>query len=206
MLNNIECADEYDKIARELLEMSDREAVVYGLSMLETAITESLDKRLIPFALSGNNWITKHNSFTMKLKIAYSVGLISEPLYNDLCTIAKIRNVFAHNPSANSVDQEHVSKHISALLTSMNDIIEAMKRSVVENTKNNLGVTYEQISSTMDASFTLRHVISLLYGLIKSDAKYAKIISCNAYHESNQLTLLPPSSHPNPPDGGDGAD
>jgi DNA-binding MltR family transcriptional regulator len=85
-----------EKIEKE----SDRGVVLISAEFIDIFLTNlfkeclNLDKDIKKVILEGPTAIL--NSFSNKIKIAYSIGLIDKNIYENLECVRKIRNMFAH--------------------------------------------------------------------------------------------------------------
>jgi mannitol operon repressor len=91
--------DLFSKFLHEFQHETDRGASILAGSMLDQKLKDILFDFLIDGAptkdlLNGNN--APLGTFSSRLNLAYSLGLISEYEYHDCNIIRKIRNDFAH--------------------------------------------------------------------------------------------------------------
>lgn len=105
-------AKNYINIRLELEKESERGSVLLATSYLENLLEEILRKRLL-----GNK---KHldslfdytgplGTFSSRISLTYSLGIISENEFNDLSIIRKIRNDFSHNPTIIKFSAQKIS-------------------------------------------------------------------------------------------------
>ncbi len=149
----------------ELLNESDRGCVLVGAAMLEQSL-EGLFQHVFK-----NNEIPKKvqsslfdfngalSNFSSKIKLAYSLGFISKRLYEDLETVRKIRNGFAHSTKRVDFTTSPVAAEIEAMHC-IQQFRGKMKR--------------YSISKTMDSKDTPDEVIYRVAGYVK----YAKSLFC----------------------------
>jgi hypothetical protein len=84
---------------REIEVESDRGAVILTASRLDYILGEMLQRFLVPSKHSQTLFKGESaplSSFSARIKMAYALGLISEPEYKNCDIIRKIRNDFAH--------------------------------------------------------------------------------------------------------------
>ena len=106
------------KFRRELSKESDR-----GCALLAAAHIDSLLERLLKKVLVGNNNHFKLlfssngplGTFSGKVSLSYSLGLISFDAMNDIHTIRRIRNEFGHSPHIISFLDEKIKTQCDKL-------------------------------------------------------------------------------------------
>lgn len=105
----------------DLVAESDRGCVLVGAAILESKLEElfreefqanQVPKKLQDSIFDSNGPLS---TFSAKIKLAYSLGYIGREVFDDLETIRKIRNDFAHSP----LDVDFIGNDVS-------DIIERM--------------------------------------------------------------------------------
>lgn len=91
--------EEQYNLRMSLIKESDRGAVLLSVAFLESYLENALKSKLI----GSKNRIDKLfdlngalGSFSNKIDMSFSIGIINEKIYNDLTNIRKIRNKFAH--------------------------------------------------------------------------------------------------------------
>ena len=156
----------------DLLNESDRGAVIVAAALLEDDLTEILKKMVQRNGLSAK-YVNEMfdlsgplSSFSSKALICYGFGIISEEIFNDLTKIRKLRNKFAH--SSDKVD--FLSSEIEDHVAEIQCCVEASKSFVGElfkgRGKNNLA---DQAKSTTLEDWELR---------AKGFVKYTKSVFC----------------------------
>jgi mannitol operon repressor len=102
----------YQKFLAVLKQENDRGAVLSSAAFIE----ELLEKILVAFL--ANEPTTKEllkgfsapiGSFSARLKLCYSLGLLYKELYLIINTIRKIRNLYAHNWEVETLSSEKIS-------------------------------------------------------------------------------------------------
>jgi len=109
----------------DLRRETDRGAAVVGGAWLDEQLRQLLAKRLIDKPdeveeLLGSLETGSYaplGSFAARITAAYCMGLITEPMRNDLKTIAKIRNRFAHRLPGLTFDSAIVKDFCNTLVT-----------------------------------------------------------------------------------------
>jgi DNA-binding MltR family transcriptional regulator len=78
---------------------SDLACVVIGAAFLETTVATLLERKFLTSAVAGKLLEPGGalGSFAPRTDLAYCLGLITKDHYQDLCTIAEIRNRVAHS-------------------------------------------------------------------------------------------------------------
>jgi len=102
---------EYIYFRKELTSESER-----GCALLAASHLDFLLEKVLKVKLIGSNKLKKQlfdfngplGTFSSRILMAYSLGLISEIRLNDLQTIRKIRNDFGHSPSIISFEDEKI--------------------------------------------------------------------------------------------------
>ena len=94
---------DHPALNQELVNGSDRVAVLLGATIVDTHLERLLSKFFLNSAketkelLSSSNASAPLSSFSARTKIAYCLGLIEKIEFEDLNRIREIRNTFAHN-------------------------------------------------------------------------------------------------------------
>jgi hypothetical protein len=113
----------------DLINESDRGAVIVAAALLENDLTERLNKEIKKSGMSTRQLKEAFDmsgplsSFSSKALICYAFCLITKNDFDDLAKIRKLRNKFAH--SANHVS--FMSPEIKEIIQSLNCCIEASK-------------------------------------------------------------------------------
>ena len=89
----------FSEFLREFQQETDRGAALVGAALIDSRLERLLeshftDKQLAEELLRGGN--APLGSFSAKIKMAFSLGLITALEYKECETIRKIRNTFAH--------------------------------------------------------------------------------------------------------------
>lgn len=105
----------------DLVHESDRGCVLVGAAILEERLTELFhsvfERNGIPKKVQASIFDSNGplSTFSSKIKMAYSLGYIGKPLYEDLDTVRRIRNEFAHTSKEVDFIGNAVSDTIRAL-------------------------------------------------------------------------------------------
>lgn len=105
---------------------SDRESVIIGVAYIEDILTNLLEARIVP----GGIDLKKEDSFSFKVNLARSVGILRKSVYDSLKNILKIRNKFAHDYSKENLDNEKISCDIDTIFRLNKEMLEAVKYDV----------------------------------------------------------------------------
>ena len=104
----------------ELGKQSDRGAAIIGAAIVEDVLTECLQLRLILnntlkerlFSYEKNGPLS---NFSAKIDVAYSVGLVTASVRNNLHLIRRIRNRFAHKVEAKEFSDADIAASCATL-------------------------------------------------------------------------------------------
>ena len=92
--------DEFNSALKELEDSNDRAVGIVGATLIELALQEAIERRLLP--MSNNHRKALFGSddgytFSRKIELGFSLGLFGNQTKADLSRIKSIRNEFAHN-------------------------------------------------------------------------------------------------------------
>lgn len=100
-----ESVNEFMKLRREMLKESDRGLALYATAHIDNELEKILRNKLVGSTQHLNDIFSFNGplgTFSSKIKLSYSLGLISKAKMNDINILRKIRNEFAHfNQSLN---------------------------------------------------------------------------------------------------------
>lgn len=85
-------------------------------------------------------------TLSARIKMAYSLGLVTKPQYDDLERLRRIRNEFAHSWEPVSFSDQKIAGHISAL--HFNSLHEEFPETPQEKVQTSLGVLLMELRST----------------------------------------------------------
>lgn len=140
---------------------SEREKIIVLVGYVDDYLTKQLEARLIP--LPGKSSWGDHRPFVGKLRLAYAVGVINENFFYEAKLLAKIRNVFAHNPSCDSCEHEDVKKHINEFLSiapQYATYLKTLRRKKIKS--GELQCTFEEIDK-LSAAFIFNMAMEALF-------------------------------------------
>ena len=106
-----ELSKRFRNIRSELVKESDRGVALYATAHIDTEIEKLLRKKLVGSEkhlkeiLSFNGPL---GTFSSKIKLSYSLGLIDKVMMDDINILRKIRNEFAHSDEAVSFDTQNI--------------------------------------------------------------------------------------------------
>ncbi len=112
--NDVNMKEDVDlnKFSESLKNESDRGVVLISAELIHNCLTNLFEKYLI---LNSNlrktildNSLAPLHTFSNKIKMAYSLGLVDKEQYNNLEYIRKIRNKFAHRIFDASFDDAEI--------------------------------------------------------------------------------------------------
>jgi DNA-binding MltR family transcriptional regulator len=105
----------------DLVEESDRGCVLVAAALLETRLENifryvfklnSIPKKIQDSLFDSNGPLS---TFSSKAKLAFSLKLINKTIFEDIETVRRIRNEFAHSATAVDFIGHEVSKRIEAM-------------------------------------------------------------------------------------------
>jgi hypothetical protein len=113
-----EIVDKYGAFRKELRKESDRGCALLATSQLELNLEKLLSKKMV-----GSNKHKKKlfefngplGTFSSRILITYSIGLISKFHMDDLQAVRKIRNEFGHTPKPINFDNETIGNLCKSL-------------------------------------------------------------------------------------------
>lgn len=138
-----------DDVFKQLDKGDDRSLVIVGGALVENELEGLLEKTLKPS--NGTNSIIS-STFQAKINTAESVGIISKTEKQDLDTIIKLRNIFAHSLLVKSLADEAAAQLISKLRFYCKDTSEEDKRNLFKTTCQALIATFIFCPRTIIAS------------------------------------------------------
>lgn len=114
--------DDWNGFYQEIQKETPRAAVIISAAFLDSQLRRLISKAFIDDQkivddLLGTEKIVERplSSFGARIKIAYCMGLISKKIFNDLETIKRIRNKFAHKLHNYSFNESEIVKWCSSL-------------------------------------------------------------------------------------------
>jgi hypothetical protein len=119
-------AQEFSKTFDLMSNESDRGSAIVGAAILEDALAVALSKYLIPAPTSQDDLLNgPAASFSMKIELAYRVGLIRSSVRKFLQRVRKVRNEFAHSPSEMSFEVQSMSDKVKNLCQLSEDFLDS---------------------------------------------------------------------------------
>jgi DNA-binding MltR family transcriptional regulator len=138
-----------NRLNQILGQLDERGLVLALAAFAEEALGDLIEAYLIPGdpakqLLEGFN--APLGTFSARIKMAYSLGLITKHQHADLDQLRRIRNEFAHNWEPTSFNDQKIAAHIGALhFSSMDDDFPA---SPMEKVRTSLGSLLIELRST----------------------------------------------------------
>jgi DNA-binding MltR family transcriptional regulator len=138
-----------NRLHRILQQLDERGLILALASFAEEALADLIKAFLIPGGparqlLDGGS--APLGTFSARIKMAYSLGLVTKRQYADLDRLRRIRNAFAHNWEPMSFNDERVAAHIRALhFSSLDDDFPA---SPIEKVRTSLGSLLVELRAT----------------------------------------------------------
>jgi hypothetical protein len=119
-------AQEFSKTFDLMSNESDRGSAIVGAAILEDALAVALSKYLIPAPTSQDDLLNgPAASFSMKIELAYRVGLIRSSVRKFLQRVRKVRNEFAHSPSEMTFEVQSMSDKVKNLCQLSEDFLDS---------------------------------------------------------------------------------
>ncbi|WCO03518.1 MltR family transcriptional regulator [Psychroserpens ponticola] len=121
---------DFTKLRSELTKESDRGMSLYATAYIDKKLEILLKKKLI-----GSNKHLKEifsfngpvGTFSSKIKLAYSIGLIDKVIMSDINILRQIRNEFAHSEKNISFETDSIRKSCNKLKTKSSDDMECSR-------------------------------------------------------------------------------
>ena len=104
-----ELTNKFAKLRREMIKESDRGLALYATAHIDSELESVLRKKLIGSEQHLNEIFSFNGpvgTFSAKIKLAYSLGLIDKIMMDDINTLRKIRNEFAHSDQTLSFETQ----------------------------------------------------------------------------------------------------
>jgi DNA-binding MltR family transcriptional regulator len=138
-----------NRLHRILRQLDERGLVLALAAFAEEALGDLIKAFLIP-GDPAKQLLEVFNAplgtFSARIKMAYSLGLVTKRQHADLDRLRRIRNEFAHNWEPMSFNDQKVADHITALhFSSIDDDFPA---SPVEKVRTSLGSLLMELRST----------------------------------------------------------
>lgn len=147
--------DDWASWSQQLQSESER-----GMATTAVAILDHLLGRLIEGFLLDDFHATKKllgdalsplGSFSARIALTYSLGLISKDERDDLDSIRKIRNAFVHQPISPSFSDESIATMVSSLKT-----IQLIKTEISSTTTMSPKAIFRDVASMLSTFIDIR--------------------------------------------------
>jgi DNA-binding MltR family transcriptional regulator len=99
-------------LREELIIETDRGLCLFAIARLDALLYELLDRILVGSKTSKRSLFNNNGplaTFSSKIKICYSLGVISKDLMSEIDIFRTIRNIFAHSDQSISFDTKEIS-------------------------------------------------------------------------------------------------
>jgi DNA-binding MltR family transcriptional regulator len=112
-------ADEANTFTKQLMEESDRGAALVGLAYLDELLKRLCEAKMLASKATKAllNYPGALSTAAARTDLAYSIGWIGPETYQDLVTLRRIRNKFAHAHEVVTFSDESVQKLCSELIS-----------------------------------------------------------------------------------------
>ncbi|MEW6092543.1 MAG: MltR family transcriptional regulator [Chloroflexota bacterium] len=115
--------NEWTAFSNEFAHESDRASIILGAAYLDDLLEQLIagflvdDQNAMGELLDGNRPYAPLSTFSARITAAYCLGLIDYTQYQDLKTIKRIRNLFAHGLQGLSFQNENIIQECQKLKT-----------------------------------------------------------------------------------------
>ncbi|HBN9510204.1 TPA: transcriptional regulator [Pseudomonas aeruginosa] len=109
---------EFNQLNRYLNDLDDRGLVLSVAAFAEDSLGSLIKAYFRPVKTTSeliDGFNAPLGTFSSRIKISYSVGLLGEQQFNDLERLRKIRNLFAHTWKPITFEDKRISEHIRKL-------------------------------------------------------------------------------------------
>ena len=146
--------NDYNDFQKNYEGESDRSVVILAASFLEQALEDYIRTKLVeaPPVSRLFEGYAPLSTFAAKIDIAFALGLIPVHVHDDLRTIKKLRNLFAHKPDSLSFS----SSQVTDICRNLHDI------------KRSDGTTWEVVGARA------KYLNAVLFGLLHMEAQAAR--------------------------------
>lgn len=132
-------AELFKKYAIILSEESDKGAVLVASSVIEEALKELIQSRLL-VSKSKNDLLfdgegAPLSTFSSRIELAWRIGVINDVHRDTLTIFRRLRNEFAHDVQTNSISDPQVVDRLNAIFNVQKELVDAMNE-----TASNSGV------------------------------------------------------------------
>jgi len=138
-----------NRLTQILGQLDERGLVLALAAFAEEALGDLIEAFLIsgdPAKQLLEGFNAPLGTFSARIKMSYSLGLVTKRQYEDLDQLRKIRNEFAHKWEPISFDDQKIAAHIRALhFSSLDDVFPA---SPIEKVRTSLGSLLIELRST----------------------------------------------------------
>jgi DNA-binding MltR family transcriptional regulator len=171
----------------DIIHESDRGTVIIGCDILDNKLTELLSqvfkKNRIPNKITKDmyNFNGPLGTFSSKISICYSFGLIDRLMYNDLNKIRKMRNMFSHSHEFIDFNDKSIGVILDDIIVCLEakDIMKNIKRysyveSDNETPKNDAVNKYFKEAKILSEGYVKYHkcIFCLGFSIMRSNLNF----------------------------------
>lgn len=135
-LTSLKMANTFTSLMHELEAESHRGAIVLAASWLDDQLTQLLKGFLCPPADNARDELLRVSgalgSFSVKIELAYRLGLLRKDVYRSLHIVRRLRNDFAHLTAKLDLDSPSVRDRVTTLFQLNEPVLEAIWHDVSE--------------------------------------------------------------------------
>lgn len=164
--------NKFAKLRREMIKESDRGLALYATAHIDNELESVLRKKLIGSEQHLNEIFSFNGpvgTFSAKIKLTYSLGLIDKVIMDDINTLRKIRNEFAHSAQTLSFETQK-------------------NKDLCNNLKMN--VKHENSSCRTKFINVFAGISGILYGLSIKSERFEELENINVASRKDSLDLL----------------
>jgi len=112
-------AESLSKLRKELIQESDRGLCLLAIGRLDVILTKILEIKLLGSKTFKRDLFNNNGplcTLSSKIKMSYSLGLITKNTYEEIEVMRKVRNMFAHSDQHISFDSKEVEDACSGMI------------------------------------------------------------------------------------------
>ena len=154
-------------LARKTKYLSDRDTLIIITSYIDDFICRLLRERLIHND-KKQLWFERYDFLLInRLRLAYSVGLISRDMFDELTFIVKMRNIFAHCKDNDFLESENSYSIFSQHMAYSRNKITAIEEDI-DAVISELKISREELSNFVDEKFKYKTLLCVVAAFLNS--------------------------------------
>ncbi len=156
-------SDYYELISEE----SDRGAVIVAASILDEKLGEILKVFLLPPSTKKDDLLdgayAPLGSFSAKIELSFRLGIIRQPIRQQLMLFKSIRNDVAHRLSVASLQDEKCRSRLAEILKTTPDITDSIIETLAQA---GLDVSHDGSGANLLDTYGCRRTFDLLFPMV----------------------------------------